>query len=362
MGKGMLESFYDHTKTFGRKFLVIASKSNMESAKKKITQSFEGNGAVAEYTMFGGECSHNEIKRLVEVAQGKACDCIVGIGGGKLLDAAKAVAIKLEVPMVVIPTIASTDAPTSALSVIYSDDGVFEEYLWLPKNPDAVIVDTEIIAAAPVRYLVAGMGDALATYFEARAVSNSNSNNCAVTALGKQTTTALALAELCYNTLLEDGLKAKLSAQSGAVTPALENIIEANILLSGLGFESGGLAASHSVHNGLTALHQTHEFQHGEKVAFGVMTQLVLENAPLEELEEVMEFNVTVGLPVTLAEIGLKDVTDDELLKVAQATTAPGETIHQMPFEVTAESVMGAIKTANALGELFLSKSGLCRG
>ena len=353
LGKGLLDSFGEHSKSLGKKFQVIASKSVMAKAQQKISRSFEGTDMVAEYVFFGGECSRNEINRLVAIGRAKGCDCIVGVGGGKLLDAAKAVALALKAPVVIIPTIASTNAPTSALSVIYTDDGVFEEYFWLPANPNVVMVDTEVICGAPARFLVAGMGDAFATYFEARAVRNSNSNIFAVAAHGKQTISAFALAELSYKTLIADGFKAKLSIEAGVVATALENVIEANILLSGIGFESGGLAASHSVHNGLTVLPQTHSAYHGEKVAFGVLTQLVLENAPMEEITSVMDFYSSVGLPVTLNEIGIESVTNEELRRVANAATVPGETIHNEPFEVTSEMVMAAIKTADAIGVAY---------
>ena len=355
LGKGLLDSFGLYSKPLGKKFLIIASKSVMETAKAKIGKSFDGTGMVAEYVLFGGECSHSEIARLIAVGKEKGCDCIVAIGGGKLLDSGKAAAYKMGLPVMIAPTIASTDAPTSALSVIYSDEGVFEEYFWLPANPNIVMVDTEIICKAPARYLVAGMGDAFATYFEARAVRSSDSNTCAVAAIGKQTLSAFALAELCYKTLLADGLKAKLSVEAGAITAALENVIEANILLSGIGFESGGLAASHSVHNGLTVLPQTHGAYHGEKVAFGVLTQLALENAPMEEITGVMDFFSSVGLPVTLKGIGLEKPAEEELRKVAEATAVKGETIHNQPFEITADKVLAAIKAANAYGEAYLT-------
>jgi len=329
LGKGLLGSIGEYAKPLGKKFLVIASKSVMEMSKQNVSKSFEGTDMVAEYVLFGGECSHNEINRLIAEGKEKGCDCIIGIGGGKLLDAAKAVALGLKAPVMIVPTIASTDAPTSALSVIYTDDGVFEEYFWLPANPDIVIADTDILCKAPARYLVAGMGDAFATYFEARAVKASDSTTCAVAALGKQTMTAFALAELSYETLIADGYKAKKAIEVGVVTTALENIIEANILLSGVGFESGGLSASHSVHNGLTVLPETHDAYHGEKVAFGVLTQLVLENAPLEEITFVMDFYSSVGLPVTLKEIGLASVSDEDLRKVADAATVEGDHPHR---------------------------------
>jgi len=355
LGKDILASFGTYAKSLGNKFLVIASKSVMELAKQKISDNFAGTDMQAEFILFGGECSHKEIDRLATAAKLAGCNAVVGIGGGKLLDTSKAVALQIESPVMIVPTIASTDAPCSALTVVYTEDGVFEEYFWLPKNPDIVMVDTEILCKAPVGYLVAGMGDALATYFEARAIRAADSNTCAVAAIGKQTISAFALAELCYKTLLEDGFKAKLAAEAGVITPAFENIAEANILLSGVGFESGGLAAAHSVHNGVTVLPQSHRYNHGDKVAFGVLTQLVLENAPMEEIDTVLDFCDSIGLPITFAQIGLEDISDDDLWAWAKATTAEGETIHGMPFAVSAETVFAALKAANAIGVAYLA-------
>jgi glycerol dehydrogenase len=355
LGYGLLETIGTYSKPLGKKFLVLASKSVMEISKAKVGKSFDSTEMTADYVLFGGECSYNEINRLTAIGNGNGNDCVIAIGGGKLLDAGKAVAHKMGVPVMVVPTIASTDAPSSALSVIYTDDGVFEEYFWLPANPNVVIADTEILGKAPVRYLVSGMGDAFATYFEARAVRTTDSNTCAVSALGKQTLTAFALAELALETLYADGLKAKLSVEVGAITPAVENIIEANILLSGIGFESGGLSAAHSVHNGLTVLAETHVAHHGEKVAFGVLAQLALENAPMGEIVEVMDFYSLVGLPVTLKEIGLDNPTNEDLWKVANATAMEGETIHTQPGEITADKIFAAIKAADAYGTAYIA-------
>lgn len=206
------------------------------------------------------------------------------------------------------------------------------------------------------------MGDALSTYFEARATSRAFANVNAGLPCGaregvcppaKSTNTALALAKLCYETLLEDGYKAKESSDLNVVTPALENIIEANILLSGLGFESGGLAAIHAIHDGLTILHDAHGATHGEKVAFGVICQLILENAPSKELYEVLDFSLSIGLPVCLEDIGVKSITDEQLTEVAEKSCIPEESIHSMPFKVDVEQVKSAIMVADALGRNY---------
>ena len=127
----------------------------------------------------------------------------------------------------------------------------------------------------------------------------------------------------------------------------MEKIIEANTLLSGIGFESAGLAGAHAIHNGLTVLEGCHGMYHGEKVAFGTITQLVLENVDEEELEEVIFFCIDVGLPVTFEELGIGNVTDEELRKVALTATAEGDTIHNLPSPVTVDSVVAALKAAD---------------
>jgi glycerol dehydrogenase len=296
---------------------------------------------------FGGECCDREIDRMVSLGQSQQVDLIVGIGGGKTIDTAKATAHHLRLPVAIVPTIASTDAPCSALAVIYTPEGVWERYLILPRNPDLVLVDTHIIAEAPVRFLVAGMGDALATWFEAEDCQIKRAKNM-TGRMGPMT--AFSLAHLCYETLLEYGVYAKIACEQQAVTPALERVIEANTLLSGLGFESGGLAAAHAIHNGFTALEETKKFWHGEKVAFGVLAMLILTDRPSEEIDRVFGFCESVGLPTTLADIGLEGVSRDRLLSAAERACGQGETIYNEPCEITPEAVLAALCTADAEG------------
>ena len=296
---------------------------------------------------FRGECSDDEIQRLA--ASAKHCDAVVGVGGGKVIDTTKAVANSVGAAAVIVPTIASTDAPTSAVSVIYSPQGEFDRYLFLPKNPELVLVDSEVIAQAPDRFLVAGMGDALATWFEADACRQAYSQNqCG----GHATLAALHLARLCFDTILQYGAAAQVSCQQNVVTPALEHVIEANTLLSGLGFESGGLAAAHSIHNGLTRLPGTHAFYHGEKVAIGVLAGLFLTDRSPSLIDEVYDFCESVGLPTTLADIGIAEASNEDLLAVAEGACAEGETIHHEPSPIAPEAVLAALRTADRVGRL----------
>lgn len=352
-GAGEMSRLGSYAEKYGKKALVLITESGYKRIGNVVDESFANTETVQVYEYFNRECSKTEINRLVTVMEEKGCDMVIGIGGGKILDTAKAVAYYKSVPVVICPTIASTDAPCSALSVIYTDEGVFEEYLFLPANPNMVLMDTEIITKSPTRLTVSGMGDALATYFEARACQISGATSCAG---GKVTSAAIALAELCFQTLMDEGVKAKLALEVGACTPAVEKVIEANTLLSGIGFESGGLAGAHAIHNGFTVLEECHHMYHGEKVAFGTITQLVLENVEAEELEEIIDWCIELGLPVTLEELGVTDATDEKIMAVAKAACAESDTLHNMPFEVTPESVCAAIKAADAYGHYFLGE------
>lgn len=335
---------------------ILAGNTAIGALAESWRRSLGASGFAFQVCRFGGECSLAEIERVKRRARDLQARVIVGAGGGKVLDTARAAAADLGLPVVNCPTIASSDAPCSALSVIYTDDGAFLQYRIYGKNPDLVLVDTEVIAQSPPRLLVAGMGDALATWFEARTCAEGNVRNMRG---GASSRSALALAELCYRILLRDGVEALSALQTQSATPALERLVEANTLLSGLGFESSGLAAAHAVHNGLTAVPETHTFFHGEKVAFGVLVQLVLERKPTAEVEEVLHFANRVGLPITLADIGLREAAAETLDRIASRSTAEGETIHHEPFAVEPHMVTEAIRAADALGRDWKRKHGV---
>ncbi|HEY7387222.1 MAG TPA: glycerol dehydrogenase [Bryobacteraceae bacterium] len=336
--------------------LILAGNSAIRLLSDTWRLSLGEAGFAWQVSRFGGECSIAEIERVKHQAREQGARVIVGAGGGKVLDTARAVAADLDLPVVNCPTVASSDAPCSALSVIYTEDGAVLEYRIYGKNPDLVLVDTAVIAQSPPRLLVAGMGDALATWFEAKTCVEGHVKNMRG---GGSSESALALAELCYRILLRDGVDALAALQNQLPTPALERLVEANTLLSGLGFESSGLAAAHAVHNGLTAVPQTHSYFHGEKVAYGVLVQLVLEKKPQSLVEEVLDFATRVGLPTTLAAIGLAKMTNEMLDSIAARSTAAGETIHNEPFRVEPGMVAEAVRAADALGREWQRKHGV---
>ena len=332
-------------KLLGKQGLLLASPSVNGEVLPQCGLDLKAQAIPVE--VFRGECCADEVARLSASITQQRADVLVGMGGGKTIDTAKIVADRMNIPVIIIPTIASTDAPCSGCAVLYSKDGIFDTVYYQKMNPAAVLVDVGIIAAAPTRFLVAGMGDALSTWFEARSCERTQSaNECG----GYSTRAGLHLAKLCYETLLAYGVAAKVASEGHLVTPAFEHIVEANILLSGLGFESAGLAAAHAIHNGLTALPETHAYYHGEKVAFGVLAGLQLTDASMDESKTVFSFCEDVGLPTTLADIGLGNAGREQLLLAAEKTCAPGQSVHHEAGIMTPEKVLHAMLAADALG------------
>lgn len=339
-GKGAIHQLGEYLKPIGGAPLLVADDLVWGLVGHDIEASLKAADLPVQREVFRGIPSAKEVDRLVEVIKQKGADVAVAVGGGSAIDAVKAAGHLAGIRWANCPTVASTDAPCSALSVIYTEDGEFEEYRFFPRNPDLVLVDSQVVANAPVELLIAGVGDALATWLEARATARSNSQTMAG---GLPTLTGTALAQLSWDVLWDNALQAVDAVRDNEVTPAVEKVIEANTLLSGLGFESGGLAAAHAIHNGLTAVAATHGLAHGQKVNIGSVTQLVLEGAPSSEIREFVEFTTRVGLPTTLTEVGLRADDLDSLKTVADAATVEGETIHAMPFEVSSADVVSAL-------------------
>lgn len=346
--------------TFGSSALLIANPADVDRIRPQLDATAEKFGVSFIEGDFSGEVTRAETKRLQQVAKEQHTDCIIGLGGGKAIDASKVVAEGEK--LIIVPTIAAQDAPTSHSAVLYHEDGSFDDYAYFKQSPSVVLVDTKVVAKAPTRFLVAGMGDALSTYFEARATHDSYSRVNASLPMGSRegltppasgTYAALAMAKLCWEHLQEDGLNAKIACDANLVTESLSKIVETNILLSGLGFESGGLAAAHAIHNGMTVLPSAHSYLHGEKVAFATLTQLVLEDAKTEEMNDVMDFMASVGLPLTLADLGVDHITYEEALEVAKIACIPEESIHSMPFPIVVEDVANALIVADRIGQAY---------
>ncbi len=304
---------------------------------------------------FNGECSVEEVTRHAVALANQGIDCVIAAGGGKCIDAGKGVAYRLGTPVVIAPTLASNDAPCSALSVIYSPEGVTTGVEFYPQSPAIVVVDTDIIAAAPERYLVAGMGDAMATWYEARVCLLNPAG--ITTVFARPTLASVAIGEACAQTLFREGRAAAAAVAASTVDEALEAVVEANTLLSGLGFESGGVAAAHGVAQSYTAIPKVHaNYLHGEMVAMGTLAQLMMEGRP-DEAAKVAEFFAAVGLPIHLGQLSL-DAGDSRALDVVVEGTLAFPFIANMPQPVTAALVRSALVDAHGLGLSVAEKSG----
>lgn len=346
-GAGELERLGRNLKKLGNRFLLIGSDNSWNRFGERVRRSLEAEEKQVVFGGFCGEATKEEVFSKMDLCKAQSCDGVIGMGGGKALDTAKAVAENLGLPCIIVPTVASNDAPCSGVAVLYNEQGVVVKAILMRRNPDLVVVDTEIIAKAPVRLFAAGLGDALATWFEARACHKSGARTMA---RGNVSNTALMMSRLCYDLLMEHGVEALEAVRQHTVTKALEDVVEASIYLSGLGFENGGLAAAHAINDGLAQEPQTHGMYHGEKVAFGVLAQLVLEDAPRDELARVLAFMKQVGLPTTFAELGIQTVNEENLRKAAEAACVPTQSTRNLRESITPEEVYQAMQKADALG------------
>lgn len=333
-GPNTLAQIGDHLEILGiRNPLIIGGPRALSVCQGAIQGSLSTKGVACEFVTFGGESSWSEIGRIKEACLAGGHDAIMACGGGKALDTGRTAAagtainagvvppeviqgVGADVPCIQIPTIAATDAPTAKVSVIYNDRGEFETFLIFPTNPAMVFVDTEVIAKAPVEYLVHGMGDALATYFE---TDISYRTAAPTLAGGLCSRTALMAARLAFDTLMAYGVQAKVEVENQIAGPALEAVLEATILLSGLGYENGGLAAAHAIALSYTRIYHLFEKHpsHGQFVAFSTLTQLMMEERSHGFLNEIYGFCRAIGLPTTFEELGMRQITDEALKTVA---------------------------------------------
>lgn len=348
-GQGEFDRLPLYTAPYGNACVIIDG-FLYQDLNARLEKAYAESDAKFVSISFNGECCEEEVERIAKIARENGAAVIVGAGGGKTMDTAKICADEMGLPVIIAPSSASTDAPVSEIAVVYKPDGEYIGSRKMKKNADLVLVDTEIIVKAPRRLFVAGMGDALATWLEAQACECSDSPNYIGSGM-RRCKAGMAIAKASWDILFEDGEKALMALDSGVVTEAFENVVEANTLLSGLGFLNTGLATAHGIHSGLTVLPETHKYLHGEKVAFGIVCQMVLENTPAETVDKVMRFMVAIGLPVTLADLGVA-AERDKVLAIAEKT-ANGPLIHQEPFAVTTERVYGAIIAADALGRKY---------
>ncbi|MEJ8858729.1 glycerol dehydrogenase [Variovorax robiniae] len=292
--------------------------------------------------VFAGECTAAEVERVAQSFRNGDCDLIVGAGGGKSIDAAKGAQIALDCPVFIVPTVASTDAPTSRVAVLYTVDHRLAEVRAMRANPDVVLVDTAVLARAPRRFFVSGLGDALSKKFEMGQCMEAGGVNFYK---GRQGQLTKLIGETCFSTLMADTADALAAVEAKAPNAAFERVLEATILLSGLAFENGGLSVAHSLTRGLSAIPAIHGSLHGEEVAFGLLVQLQLERDVQQAmLDQLRPYYRMTGLPASLQALGVPaNELAEAAMKIAEVTVATSP--HLKHFSRT----LGARELADAI-------------
>ena len=300
-GQGALDRIGEAALQLDNSALVFADGFVRDLVGARVTQSLEAAKVTCQWEDFNGECCRSEIDRLK--AKGKNMNLVIAIGGGKALDTGKAVAAELSVPFISAPTIASTDGAVSSIAVEYSDDHTHIGVMRFNCSPAVVLVDTQVVANAPVRLLVAGMGDGLATWFEARACHAKGTSNFRGGAISD---VAMTLARSCHETIMNYGRDALSAVEKNEVSEAVERVVEANVFLSGVGFENTGVAGAHALDSAVSRYSSDHSIHHGERVALGVLFQLKLEGDTGMRLRNCCRSTKTSGCPPTCRELASK--------------------------------------------------------
>ncbi len=347
-GAGILAQMGKVIARLGQRPLIVGGDRSLIAVQPFLEPVLIAQGLSFVSASYGQDCSEPGLAALRQKATEHQADLVIGVGGGKALDAAKLVAYQAQLPIVTIPTSGATCAAWTALSNVYSDQGAFLYDVGLLKCPDLLILDYSLVQTATKRTLVAGIGDALAKWYEASVSSGHSAQTLIIGAVQQ--------ARVLRDLLLQKSIAA-LESPGSAVW---REVVDATVLMAGVIGGLGGAqcrtVAAHAVHNGLTHLLQSHGTLHGEKVAFGILVQLRLEEMVQGNLlavtarQQLLKFYSEIGLPQSLADLGLTNITLADLQRSAEIACRPNSDIHHLPFEVTPTQLMAAMVSTTAPG------------
>jgi glycerol dehydrogenase len=299
-GPGALNALADVLDPQHKRVVVLVDERVLDLVAPPLRSSLDSFGARYEIVPTNGEVTDVGIGKLAELVRVSAPAVIVAAGGGKTLDKGKGVARQLNLPVVTVPTIASNDGPTSRIIATYDEDHLLVGTPQMTVNPYAVVVDTTLIANAPKVFLLSGIGDALAKRFEADACMRGSGLTANET---RPLLLPSAIGVHCFDVLLEHSSEALADVARQTTSPALERVVEAVVLMSGLAFENGGLSLAHSMTRGLMSVPGAAHKLHGLHVAYALLVQLMHERAS-DDYSRVLTFFGDVGLPASLADLG----------------------------------------------------------
>ncbi|MHB1653083.1 MAG: iron-containing alcohol dehydrogenase family protein [Desulfitobacteriaceae bacterium] len=339
--QGLMKKAGEWLEKYGKKLFIVGGKTAWSKVSAVLEPSLKEYGLAYEVAIFAGESSYEEVERLQKLVPDEL-DLIVGVGGGKALDATKVVAARLGIPFVAIPTVAGTCSCVTHISVMYTPDGLFVDFINHPQNSILTLVDAEIIADSPVSFMLSGIGDTLAKWYEGIVCARGHEDHVP-TKLG------LSAAKICLDTLTEYSEIAIKDMGSKTPSNAVQQITDAIFLsagaVGGFGMENTRACAAHGVHDGLTVVKETHPMMHGMKVAYGIIALMYIDNQPAEEIERIKGFYRKIGLPASLLELGVeRKLSDEELERVANLALSPTSFMRFMPYPVNAEMITEAMK------------------
>ncbi|MEL6604341.1 MAG: iron-containing alcohol dehydrogenase family protein [Cyanobacteria bacterium J06614_10] len=343
-GSGVLAKSAALFSRLGQRPLLIGGDRSLTAARPFLAPAL--TNLAAERATYHKDCSETALSALHAAAAAHQADCIIGVGGGKALDAAKLVAHQRQLPVATVPTSAATCAGWTALSNVYSDAGAFLYDVTLPTCPEMILLDYDLVLTAPKRTLVAGIGDAIAKWYEA-SISSGHSPHTMVIGAVQQ---ARVLRDILF--------QKSVSALANPGSEDWREVVDASVLMAGVIGGMGGAqcrtVAAHAVHNGLTHV-AAHGTLHGEKVAYGILVQLRLEEMGPEPRtlaatarQQLLQFYREVGLPATLADMGMDQLTVAQLQQSATVACRKDSDIHHLPFPVQPAQVMAAMVSTTA--------------
>lgn len=332
-----------------RSVALIGGKKALASSAEEVSAILEANGYdVTGRFVYGEDSTQSNIDRLVANSDIARADMIFGFGGGRALDTAKMVAHELGKDIMTFPTICSNCAAGTAIAVIYKDDHSLLRYGY-PEAPVHIFINTRVIAEAPAKYFWAGVGDGISKAPEVERAAYEYSQRG-----GKLSHTGVlgrAVARSSKDAFYQYGKQGLEDVKQQLPSQAVEEVALA--ILVSTGYASNlvnqpdfffNTCHAHAFYNGTTGVQREGEHLHGAVVAFGVMVLHAYFNET-EELARVAQFNKSLGLPVTLAELGLSESDLEVVLTIALTTNEYKHT----PFE--AQEFVAAILQADQVGQ-----------